>query len=523
MSQTRRTDVFQTCKELYNVEKAFYDAIWNSCLSRICRSNEMFASTYKWRPRSPKTREFVARRVNMVEPILENARKAKSDDPPKSDAFELIYPHDTPEYDPDTGEEYGFQFIELLPGGRFLLLVTRQSLYVWDFAPYLEGLAAPVERKLALPLHYAHDTQVLPSLGPDSTSVRLLICIKSHFGEFAQLYGDWDSERLRVYWVMELSFGDDDLRLRKIGEFPILYPPSDAGDEYKELCQEDLEFSEEIIIFRILHTVVLWNVVKNGYTVWELDKRDPPAIRYQMVAVGGNVLIFEDNSLIVYEVPPLVPLPAPGSALDLAHPPTTPIPRQTATVLPGYALVCDSKCEPWKASAGYFRPPLFYVRHVNPTDATTRTAWYNIAVDMDSPMPVQVTELGWDTVRDPAGYEKVCAFERPCNGKVIGTSIWRRPLPHIPESMVPQAAFLRVSLSKPSPRSLARPKSQPHESMLYLLTRIEGIDWSWDDEVSCDFCPLSGILVVVSRRFRGEHLLPAKRVQVFDLIRPLLR
>ncbi|EAU82549.1 hypothetical protein CC1G_11008 [Coprinopsis cinerea okayama7 len=538
----------QTCKELYTLEKSFYDTIWTNCVDRLCEAHELFAPTFKWRPMSPKGREAIARRIDMMEPILEKAWQGPSDSdhcqaPPPSDAVDLLSRVDNPD------EDISFEFIELLPGGRILLLFSANFLYVWDLAPYLDHLATPIERRVLLPWNYAPDTLVLPALGPDKTSVRFMITLEPFHGELQPLYAGWDVERLRIFQVMELCFVDDgDLHLGKIGRtLPVFYPFSEMDADFDEGYLKDREVTEDYVLFRIRRRILAWSFKESTYAVWDLvgSGGDSERIRFQISMAGDSVLVFEDGELTVYEMPPLIPVPAGGQVVDFTQLGPTPIARRISVPLPKHSLVCDGKCEAWRGSAGYLTPPYYYVHHIDVAKACAKTAWYRVDVDFSSSPPVQVTELEWDVSRDLDGKERIWAFNRPFKGKLVATSVWGLPLQPDGEGVMqslggPQSASVYIAVTAPSTSeelSSQPPESKspttvtkgsglpvpPRESTLFHMADVQDIDGDWDHEVNCDFCPLSGILVVTSRRYRGSQVLPAKRIQVFDFVRPRLR
>ncbi|KAG2015059.1 hypothetical protein CC2G_008362 [Coprinopsis cinerea AmutBmut pab1-1] len=469
---------------------------------------------------SPKGQESVARRIEMMGPILEKDSQSRSDKPLPSVSLDLLE-----SFVDNSDEDFGFESIELLPGGRFILLFSAGFLHVWDLAPYLQNLATPIERRLDLPWNFAQDAVVLPALGADTTSVRFMLSLEPF--DYDELYAGWDPEKLKIFQIMELNFTDGDLQLRKIGDpLPLFYPFSETETDI-DAYEEDLDITENYVLFRIRRTIIAWNFQENAYVAWDLIGGDSEMFRFQISLAGDKLLVFEDDKLTVYEIPPLMPLPEAGSVIDVTQLGPTPDPSQISVSLPGHALICDGECEAWRGFAGSLKPSYYYVHHVGVSEAATKRAWYRISIDLASQTPVQVTDLGWDVARDLDGLGRFSSFHRPYKGKLIATSIWVPPSPDdddsdaTPPMRNPQSASVYVSVSDPS-RSSTQP-IQPRESILLPMAHIKDIDEDWDHEINCDFCPLSGILVVTTRRYRGPEVPPAKRIQVFDFVRSLLR
>ncbi|EFI28049.1 hypothetical protein CC1G_14075 [Coprinopsis cinerea okayama7 len=506
--------VRQTCKHLRDVEKTFHDAIWKGCLTQMTLKHPLFPPTFQT-PISSKCLESIARRVSCLEPTFlqyRNGHQSRSElQPVPSFQWDIWHDHLV---DVEIDEVY------LLPGGRFLLIVTELWLQVWDLAPFLESHEAPAFIK-RFPVPLSPTSTVMATSDGDAATVQILLAFEDFELEDDDGYPtnaptvelrrrfqchleDSDEEWWSVFVMYELRFSGKEPQLTKLGDIGLIRDL----DSQAELDDLNILTDNRALLF-VDGSMVVWDFKNHSYHAWRVTEREYDPQDITVFTSQGIVFYRQKGELVMFEIPPLTPIQDANRKPQILRISSIPFSPYSSHIirlpLRHDRLTFDSSMEPYSESKATWGLKdsdniVFSVHDFDRND--TITTWYGL-LDAAHPRTSTVKALG----REKVGYHDESAYirtiKRDYDSRELVASLCQHPRlgsKHVWDVSVFACLSSRYSVTQEDSSLEIKP--------LYPI-RLADVP---SETCTFDFDPFSGILVAAGY---GS-------VRVIDIARPSL-
>ncbi|KAH6908731.1 hypothetical protein BKA70DRAFT_251105 [Coprinopsis sp. MPI-PUGE-AT-0042] len=457
----------QTCKTLHSIEKQFHDNIWRYHHLQLCLESGIFHPTFSgWTGPSSNWEEFVVARAELMRAMLRNRQTSFMEKPLHSRFKEL-----------QTQQAGTVHCVSVLPGGRFVVLISLDRLCIWDFKTCSKNEMSTPVLLLDQVISACNSAEVFAA--PESRALTD-VGIVLHHSRVNHRHPQAQYFESRRYCQIRFCGSNPLANFSRVGEIQINVDISSQPKRFEGRSEDSL-----CIVFGS-DLVLLWNFIAGKYAIWTL----PGSNLYDNVLISQEHIVFSSSKvgrISRTSIPALHLLPSngiiellPGNghvSLDLIHAqmqnifdPSSLQPGIWSSPPWGGVSTLDGLQSPvqvqWSEGTGLLRSEW---RHLSDGSSNTMKS---------TPAKRFVHRFPLNTMRSmDSGVQRVGSSR-----SVITCSLW--------ETFEGQLQFHATLSQFPTNSTTQQRRGTDgyHVPLLYFKRRSPMV---WD------FCPLAGILVVV--------------------------